>query len=103
MLSSIPFYTHHLLQCFIAVLMMGISFFNQSGIFRIILLTQDVYSVCSVNNVHQLCLWYTLCYSSKQAHHLPLNGISLLWGLQKMVPECICIEKCAVEPLLIHY
>lgn len=49
------FYTHHLLHCFIAVLMRGISFFNQSGIFRIILLT------------HQHCLWCTFCYSSKQA------------------------------------
>lgn len=81
------FYTHHLLHCFIAVLMRGISFFNQSGIFRIILLT------------HQHCLWCTFCYSSKQAHHIPFNGVSLLWGLQKVVPEFICIAKC-VEPLV---
>lgn len=76
--------------------MMGISFFNLSGIFRIILLTQDVCAVCSVDHTS-----WIYCNVSNQAHHLPLTDISLPRGLQKVVPEFICIENCVVEPLIL--
>lgn len=96
------FYTHHyLLHYILAVLMMGISFFNQSSIFWIILLTQDV---CDMLIMYINTVWYTFCYLSKDAHHPPLNCVSLLRGLQRVVPEFICIAKCGVESLvLIRY